>query len=171
MKKLMMILAVVTSICAFGAEPDYYAQISAWAPGQIPTSPNSDIMGLRCSLVYGDCQRLNGLDFGMAGRVRERVNGAQICAIMNIVSSAAGFQFSFANYAENEFHGFQLGAWNHSSYGAGLQLGVVNTASRFAGLQAGLFNWADDLDGLQIGLVNVVADQQFYVLPILNVGF
>ncbi len=171
MKKLMMLLAVITSFCAFGAEPDYYVQISAWAPGQIPTSPNSDIMGVRGSLVYGDCQRLNGLDVGISGRVRERVNGAQLTAIMNLVSSAAGFQLSFANYAENEFQGLQLGAWNHASFGAGCQLGVVNTAGRFAGLQAGLFNWADDLDGLQIGLVNVVADQRFYVLPIINVGF
>jgi len=171
MKKLVMALVALSAAFAVQAEPDYYVQLAAWAPGQLPTSANTTIWGLRGSIFYGDCQRFAGLDLGLAGRVRERAYGLQVNGILNLVNSASGCQVGFANFAENEFYGLQVGAWNHAAYGAGTQLGLVNTAGSFAGVQLGLFNWADDLDGVQIGLANVVADQKCVVLPIVNAGF
>ena len=172
MKKLSMAFAILCSVTALHAEPDYYAALCAWAPGQIPMSSASVVSGLRVTLFYGDCTQLNGLDLAIgANRVREQSHGLSIAGLFNRVNSAAGVQLGFANVAENEFSGVQLGAWNHTGHGYGTQWGIVNTAGYFAGLQLGLFNWADDLDGLQLGLVNVVADQTVCVLPILNIGW
>ena len=172
MKKLLMAFAVLCSVSALHAEPDYYAALCAWAPGQLPSSSSSVIWGVRGTLFYGDHLRMEGLDLAIgANRTRERFDGLGIAFVYNYANSQAGLELGFANVVERESYGAQLGAWNHAGNGYGLQCGVVNTAGYFAGLQCGLFNWADDLDGLQLGLINVVADQTLCVLPILNIGF
>lgn len=172
MKKLLTMCAVLCSACVLQAEADYYAMVSLWSPGQIPTSTSVRIDGVRLGVFYGDCARLNGLDVVVGGaRVRERFNGLQVAGVFSRTVNVAGAQIGFANFVENEFYGAQFGAWNHSQHGYGAQFGVVNTAAYFAGFQLGVFNWADDLDGLQLGLVNVVADQTACVLPVLNIGW
>ena len=172
MKKLLMACAIICSVSVLRAEPDYYAMASLWAPGQIPMAASSVIWGVRGTLFYGDCTRLNGLDLAIgANRTRESFNGLAIAGIFNRANNATGAQLGFANVVENEFSGLQAGAWNHTGHGYGAQLGVVNTAGYFAGFQCGLFNWADELDGLQLGLINVISDQSYYVLPILNIGW
>jgi hypothetical protein len=172
MKKLLMAFAVFCSVSALHAEPDYYAAVCAWAPGQVPMASSSVIWGVRGTLFYGDHTRLDGLDLAIgANRTRERFNGLAIAFVFNRANSANGVQCGFADVVENEFAGLQLGAWNHASHGYGTQWGIVNTAGYFAGLQLGIFNWADDLDGVQIGLANVIADQSPCVLPILNIGW
>ncbi len=172
MKKLLMAIAILCSVPALCAEPDYYATLCAWSPGQIPMASSSVIWGVRGTLFYGDLARLNGLDLAIgANRTRERFNGLAIAGVFNRANSAAGWQIGFANVVETGFSGFQLGAWNHAGAGYGTQWGVVNTAGYFAGLQLGLLNWAGDLDGLQLGLVNVIEDQTLCVFPFLNIGF
>ena len=172
MKKLLMAFAVFCSVSALHAEPDYYAAVCAWAPGQVPMASSSVIWGVRGTLFYGDHTRLDGLDLAIgANRTRERFNGLAIAFVFNRANSANGVQCGFADVVENEFAGLQFGAWNHASHGYGTQWGIVNTAGYFAGLQLGIFNWADDLDGVQIGLANVIADQSPCVLPILNIGW
>ena len=172
MKKLLMAFAILCSVSALRAEPDYYAAACAWAPGQIPMASSSVIWGVRGTLFYGDCTILDGLDLAIgANRTRERFNGLAIAGIFNRANSANGLQIGFANVVENEFAGLQVGAWNHAGHGYGTQWGIVNTAGYFAGLQLGVFNWADDLDGLQLGVINVIADQALCVFPFLNIGF
>ena len=173
MKKLLMAFAVLCTVSALHAvEPDYYAALCAWAPGQIPSSSSAEIWGLRGTLFYGDCSRMKGLDLAIgANRTRERFNGLGIACVYNYANSLAGVQLGFANVVDREASGLQLGAWNHANAGYGVQGGIVNTADYFAGLQVGLFNWANNLDGLQLGLVNVIADQTVCVFPFLNIGF
>ena len=173
MKKLLMAFAILCSVPVLSAEPDFYAACCAWAPGQVPMSSSSVIWGVRGTLFYGDCTRLNGFDLAFLGanRVRERFNGFAIAPVFNRANSTAGATLSVANVVENEFYGFQNGLWDHAGFGHGFQCGLVNTAGYFAGLQVGLFNWADDLDGLQLGLINVIADQAICVFPFLNIGF
>ena len=173
MKKLLMAIAVICSVSALHAvEPDYYAALCAWAPGQLPSSSSSEIWGIRTTLFYGDCSRMKGLDLAIgANRTRERFNGLGIACVYNYANSLAGVQLGFANVVDREAYGLQLGAWNHANAGYGVQGGVVNTADYCAGFQFGLFNWANNLDGLQLGLVNVIADQTVCVFPILNIGF
>ena len=172
MKQLLMAFAGLCSVSVLHAEPDYYAALCAWAPGQIPMSSSSIIWGVRGTLFYGDCSRLNGVDLAIgANRTRESFNGLSVAGVLELANNANGLQIGFANVVENEFAGMQVGAWNHAGHGYGTQWGIVNTAGYFAGFQLGLLNWADDLDGLQLGLVNVIEDQALCVLPFLNIGF
>ena len=172
MKKLLMAFAILCSVSAMSAEPDYYAALCAWAPGQLPMASRSAIWGVRGTLFYGDHTRLNGLDLATgASRTREEFNGLAVALVYNRANNANGVQLGFANVVENEFAGWQCGAWNHARFGYGMQWGLVNTANYFAGFQLGLLNWADDLDGCQLGLVNVIANQTVCALPFLNIGF
>ena len=170
MKKLLMILTVSIAAFAAQANPEGYVMVALHSRGELPT-PESDIYGLRLSLIYGDCQRLNGLDVSTSGVIRERINGMQIGALFSIDSDLNGLGLGCVNFAGGEFAGCQIGLWNHAASGAGTQFGIVNTAGYFAGFQCGLFNWADRLDGLQLGLSNAVADQNCAWLPFLNVGW
>ena len=172
MKKLVMAFAILRSAFALCAEPDYYAALCAWAPGQVPSSSSSVIWGVRGTLFYGDCMRMDGLDLAIgANRTRERFNGLGIALVYNYANSLAGVELGFANMVERESYGLQLGAWNYAGEVYGAQGGIVNVADYCAGLQVGLFNWADNLDGLQLGLINVIIDQPVCVFPFLNIGF
>ena len=172
MKKLLMAFAVLCSVSALHAEPDFYSALCAWAPGQLPSSSSSVIWGIRGTLFYGDHLRMEGLDLAIgANRTRERFDGLGIAFVYNYANSLAGMELGFANVVEREAYGVQFGAWNHAGEGYGEQRGIVNTAGYCAGLQDGFFNWSDDLDGLQLGFINVIADQTVCVFPFLNIGF
>ena len=162
MKKLVMAFAIVCSVSALRAEPDYYAALCAWAPGQIPSASSSVIWGVRGTLFYGDCTVMDGLDLAIgANRTRERFNGLGIALVYNYANSLAGVQLGFANVVDRESYGLQLGAWNHAGEGYGEQCGIVNTAGYCAGLQDGLFNWSDDLAGVQSGIINIADNEMF----------
>ena len=168
MKKLLSILVV--SIVALVAQANTgYVMVAMHSPGELP-SPEFNINGVRLSVIYGDCPRLNGLDVSLSGVIRERINGMQIGVLFSQDTDLNGLGIGCVNYAGGEFAGCQIGLWNHAASGAGAQFGIVNTAGYFAGFQCGLFNWADNLDGLQIGLSNVVVDQVPW-LPILDIGW
>ncbi len=172
MKKLVMAFAILCSASAFCEGTDYYVALCAWAPGQIPSASNPILCGVRGTLVYGDCMRMDGLDLAVgANRTRERFNGLGIALVYNYANSLAGVELGFVNVVERESYGLQLGAWNYAGGVFGAQGGIVNVADYCAGLQVGLFNWADNLDGLQLGLVNVISDQSLFVFPFLNIGF
>ena len=152
MKKLLLAFAVLCSVSALHAEPDYYAALCAWAPGQLPSSSSSVIWGIRGTLFYGDHLRMEGLDLAIgANRTRERFDGLGIAFVYNYADSLAGMELGFANVVERESYGVQLGAWNHAGEGYGEQRGIVNTAGYCAGLQDGLINWSDELAGVQLG--------------------
>ena len=172
MKKLVMAFAILCSASAFCEGTDYYVALCAWAPGQIPSASNPILCGVRGTLVYGDCLRMDGLDLAIgANRTRERFDGLGVALVYNYANSLAGVELGFANVVERESYGLQLGAWNYAGGVYGAQGGIVNVADYCAGLQVGLFNWADNLDGLQLGLVNVISDQSLFVFPFLNIGF
>ncbi len=168
MKKLVMSLVVAVAAFAAQANPDGYVMVALCSPGELPT-PESNIHGLRLSLIYGDCQRLNGLDFGVTGAVRERINGAQINALFSLdYTDMNGFGLGCVNYVGGEFDGFQLGLWDHAGSGAGFQLGLVDTAGAFDGFQLGLINWSDDLAGFQLGLWNHAGIGAGFQLGLVN---
>ena len=155
MKKLLMAFAVLCSVSALHAEPDFYSALCAWAPGQLPSSSSSVIWGIRGTLFYGDHLRMEGLDLAIgANRTRERFDGLGIAFVYNYANSLAGMELGFANVVERESYGVQFGAWNHAGEGYGEQRGIVNTAGYCAGLQDGFINWSDGLAGVQLGLWN-----------------
>ena len=162
MKKLLMALAIVCSASAYCAEPDYYAALCAWAPGQIPTASSSVIWGIRGTLFYGDCLRMKGLDLAIgANRTRERFDGLGIALVYNYANSLAGMQLGYANVIDHESYGVQFGMWNHAGELYGEQRGIVNTSGYSAGLQTGFFNWSDELAGAQSGIINIAYNEMF----------
>ena len=164
MKKLLMAFAVLCSVSALHAEPDFYSALCAWAPGQLPSSSSSVIWGIRGTLFYGDHLRMEGLDLAIgANRTRERFDGLGIAFVYNYANSLAGMELGFANVVEREAYGVQFGAWNHAGEGYGEQRGIVNTAGYCAGLQDGFINWSDELAGVQLGALWDHADAGYGV--------
>ena len=162
MKKLVMAFAILCSAFALCAEPDYYAALCAWAPGQVPSSSSSVIWGVRGTLFYGDCMRMNGLDLAIgANRTRERFDGLGIALVYNHANGLAGAELGFANVVERESYGLQAGVWNYAGEVYGEQWGIVTVTDYCAGLQDGLFNWADDLAGAQSGIINIAYNEMF----------
>ena len=156
MKKLLSILVVSIVALVAQANPKGYIMVAIHSPGELP-SPAYDINGVRFSLIYGDCQNLNGYDFGFAGRIRERMNGAQTTFAFNIVDSDFnGFELSWVNYVGGDVDGAQWGFYNYATSVAGEQRGVINIAERIQGFQGGClaFNWADEVEGLHAGIWN-----------------
>lgn len=159
MKKLLTALMVLAAAATLKADTQGYVMLSVFAPGQIPIAMTT-LDGVRGSLIYGECQSLNGLDLGLVGRVRERANGLQINACSSVGTDAAGAQLGLINLVEADFSGFQLGLWNDvGGVTKGFQLGIVNCAGHLAGGQLGLLNFIDD------------PAQKHRCLPIINWGW
>ena len=157
MKKILIAAVIALAAVSLRAEADGYFMLSVFSPGQLP-APSSTIYGGRLSLIYGDCHELYGVDFGVTGAVRERMNGAQFNLLWNGVGTDMG--------------GFQLGVANTvEGYFAGLQLGLVSVADELYGCQIGLVNVATHLYGCQIGLLNFATDREWTFWPFINIGW
>ena len=168
MKKVLMALMVFAAAASLKANTEGYVMLSVFHPGQIPIATTS-LDGVRINLIYGECQNLNGFDFGIAGRVRERMNGFQLAGCNLIGTDANGAQFAFANYIESDFAGFQLGLWNCiGGMGTGFQLGVWNEAAKFSGFEMGIVNWSGAVNGFQLGIVNRVTSGEFLQIGLVN---
>jgi hypothetical protein len=155
MKKLLMAFAVICSVSALHAEPDYYASLCAWAPGQLPMSSRSVIWGVRGTLFYGDHSYLSGLDLALgANRTREQFYGLAIAGVYNRANAAAGTQIGGANFVENEFYGLQIAKFfNYATMAEGVQIGGANIVwTDFYGTQLGRWNivW-NEMCGAQYG--------------------
>ena len=157
MKKILFAAVIALAAVSLRADADGYFMLSVFSPGQLP-APSSTIYGGRLSLIYGDCHELYGVDFGVAGSVRERMNGAQCNLLWNGVGTdMAGLQLGVANTVEGYF--------------AGLQLGLVNAADELYGCQLGLVNVTTHLYGCQLGLLNFSTDRAWTFWPFINIGW
>lgn len=145
--------------------------LSFVTPLQAP-SRDWNVLGLRVSLVYGECQNFRGLDLGTVGHAKGDSQGIQLALAANIVGKQAlGFQAAPANYVKGDFRGLQFGVANYAENGHALQIGIFNGARDLRGLQVGLINVTDTMMGVQLGLVNVIRDNDVPFLPILNAYF
>lgn len=170
MKKLLTALMILAAAASLQANTDGYVMLSVFHPGQIPIATTS-LDGLRINLIYGECQNINGFDFGIAGRVRERMNGFQLSGCNLIGTDANGAQMAFANYCESDFAGFQMGLWNCvGGEGKGFQLGAWNDAEKFTGFQMGLVNLASEFDGFQFGIFNRARSGEFLQIGLVNIN-
>ena len=65
MKQSVVVVAAVCMLAASAAVADTTpVMVSVWNPAQLP-SCKYDVMGFRCSLLYGRCHDLTGLDVGL----------------------------------------------------------------------------------------------------------
>ncbi len=147
----------IFSISAPAEEPKPI-QLSIFNPIQL-YSEDTDIKGVRLSLLYGKNKSVTGLDLGFVNH--------------NTSGLSKGFQHGFVGIVEEDFVGFQNNFINSTKGNfEGFQWGLVNHAHNMNGFQLGLVNYAGTMKGLQIGLVNVIKQNgQFPVFPIVNWSF
>lgn len=191
MKKIMMSLCVAVTCAAVSAQEAAPAPSStSAAPAAATVAPpvrekaswpvwlafNSaddiDIVGLRLTLPYGECEGVTGFDLGIYGRCRY-MEGIQVNILRNeALDVMAGAQAGIYNSAGRaDLVGLQVGLWNEARSIRGAQVGIINVADSVEGVQVGLINRAEAMYGFQVGGVNIIRESEIPFFPIVNVGF
>ena len=184
MKKVLMGLCVVAAFAAV------FAQDPGSAPAGAPPPPpptekapwpvwlafnstkNIDVVGLRLTLPYGECEGVTGFDLGFYGRCRY-FEGLQLNILRNEAEDVlSGVQVGCYNSSGRaDLKGLQVGLFNEARTMRGIQVGIVNLADSICGLQLGLINRAETMYGFQVGGVNVIRESEMAFCPVLNIGF
>lgn len=150
--------------------PDTKAPWPVWLA--FNSTKNIDVVGLRLTLPYGECEGVTGVDLGFYGRSRY-FEGFQLNILRNeALDVMAGVQVGIYNSAGRaDLTGLQVGLWNEARSMRGAQVGIINVADTVQGFQIGLINRAESMYGFQVGGVNVIRESELAFLPILNIGF
>ena len=157
MKKIAALLCAISSgVAIAGSAP---VMVSLVTPVQAP-SRDSDVGGLRLSLLYGECKDFAGLDIGVAQYARGEFTGVAVGGVNVAGGRFYGGQIGLINWSADatadwsrRSTGGQIGAVNYAGAFCGLQDGLVNvTSGAFAGLQSGFFNCANETYGVQCGV-------------------
>lgn len=154
---LLLAAALLCSACS----PTTF-QLALYNPAQI-VSEETDVRGLRLSLIYGKNASVEGLDVGVVNHARE-ARGVAVGILHIVDEDFSGLQVSpiGASVTHGSLRGVQA-AFGLSSANdlAGVQLSIVNTlAAPSSGIQAATFAnlHKSDLTGMQIALLNHAAD-------------
>ena len=183
MKKTLMALCAVIACAAVFAQdaepapaptvaqtPDTRAPWPVWLA--FNSTRNIDVVGLRLTLPYGECEGVTGVDRGFYGRCRY-FEGFQLNILRNealdVMAGAQGGIYNSAGRAD--LTGLQVGLWNEARSLRGVQLGLINVADTVQGFQVGLVNRTESMYGFQVGGVNVIRDSEIAFFPIVNIGF
>ena len=183
MKKTLMALCAVLACAVVFAQEAAPAPVPAVA--QAPkaraswpvwlafnSTKNIDVVGLRLTLPYGECEGVTGFDLGFWGSSRY-FEGFQLNILRNeALDVMAGVQVGVYNSAGRaDLSGLQLGLLNEARSMRGVQVGIVNLADTVQGFQVGLINRAESMYGFQIGGVNSIRESELAFFPIVNIGF
>ena len=181
-KTLMALCAVLVCAVVFAQEaapasapvvanaPDTRAPWPVWLA--FNSVEDIDVIGLRLTLPYGECESVTGFDLGVYGRCRY-FEGLQLNILRNeALDVMAGVQVGIYNSAGRaDLTGLQVGLWNEARSMRGVQVGIINVADSVQGFQVGLINRAESMYGFQVGGVNVIRESELAFFPIVNVGF
>ena len=183
MKKIVMALcAALACTVVFAQEA---ASASATAVAKVPEKrapwpvwlafnsvEDIDVIGLRLTLPYGECESVTGFDLGVYGRCRY-FEGLQANILRNeALDIMAGIQVGVYNSAGRaDLTGLQVGLWNEARALRGVQFGIINVADTVQGFQLGLINRSESMYGFQVGAVNVIRESELAFFPIVNIGF
>ena len=183
MKKTLIALCAVLACAVVFAQEAAPATTPTAAPAPATRAPwpvwlafNSvddiDVVGLRLTLPYGECESVTGFDLGVYGRCRY-FEGLQANILRNeALDVMAGIQAGIYNTAGRaDLTGLQVGLWNEVRSMRGVQVGIINVADSVQGFQVGLINRAESMYGFQIGGVNVIRESEPAFFPIVNIGF
>ena len=183
MKKTLMALCAVLACAVVSAQeaapapapvvakaPDTRAPWPVWLA--FNSIEDIDVVGLRLTLPYGECESVTGFDLGVYGRCRY-FEGLQANILRNeALDVMSGIQVGIYNSAGRaDLTGLQVGLWNEARSMRGLQLGIINVADTVQGFQVGLINRAESAYGFQVGGVNVIRESEVVFFPIVNIGF
>ena len=183
MKKILMAVCVVLACAVVSAQEAAPAPASAAPTAPAKSAPwpvwlafnstkNIDVIGLRLTLPYGECEGVTGVDLGFYGRSRY-FEGFQLNILRNeALDVMAGVQVGIYNSAGRaDLTGLQIGLWNEARSIHGVQFGIINVADSVQGCQFGLINRVESMYGFQLGGVNVIRESELAFFPIMNVGF
>jgi len=166
MKRLLLVLMGVASIsCVMASQP---IQLSL-TPEIALFDRSERIEGLALSIWGENPQSAFALGF-VNGSTGDSV-GLSV-GLANYAENYKGCQWSFFNYTEGDFTGWQGGPFfgllvsgvNYTEGSmTGFQCGLVNYAGKLNGLQVGLVNIANTAkSGVQIGLVNIMPENEWF---------
>lgn len=158
--------------------------------------PQTKVEILRVNLLYGETNRMYGINLGIVNSITERLIGAQL-EIVNGAEEGTGIQIGAINNAKPSFVLLKIGIFNLNFFldsgrplpedtqesierrikgDLALSIGVANLASGRVnvglfnygyGLNAGLVNWNAEYSGVSIGAVNIGEKENFQI-GILN---
>lgn len=136
----------------------------AWSPLQIGLfggnaqicAPETEIIGLRLNLVYGENDDMTGLDLGIVSGGAS-ISGLRLNAVNLSDEHSGGVEFGLVNVDKGEVVGWQCGIFNYAGSMRGFQLGLINKCG--------------SLYGIQIGLVNMIETGNVRMLPIVSWAF
>jgi hypothetical protein len=146
-------LAMLAALPAAAA--DKPINLSLFTPISLAKAEDA-VTAFRFNLIYGRNTSVKVVDLGFVNHTTSGVSN--------------GLQWGFANYAESEFSGLQIGALNiDKGIGKGFLLGTFNYTMNGGGLHLALINYAEKLQGVQIGAVNIIKQGgMFPVMVIAN---
>ena len=183
MKKTLMVLCATLACAVVFAQEAAPAPAPAVAPAPstraswpvwlaFNSTKNIDVVGLRLTLPYGECEGVTGFDLGFWGSSRY-FEGFQLNILRNeTVDIMAGVQVGVYNSAGRaDLTGLQVGLFNEARSMRGMQVGIVNLADTMQGFQVGLINRAESAYGFQVGGVNSIRESELAFFPIVNIGF
>ena len=183
MKKTLMALCAALACAVVFAQEAAPAPAPAVAPAPstraswpvwlaFNSTKNIDVVGLRLTLPYGECEGVTGFDLGFWGSSRY-FEGFQLNILRNEAYDVmGGVQVGIYNSAGRaDLTGLQVGLWNEARSMRGVQVGIINVADTVQGYQIGLINRAESAYGFQVGGVNSIRESELAFFPIVNVGF
>jgi len=163
------LLTVIAGVIGMGS-------VMASEPVQLSLTPDF--------AIYDRSERIEGVALSIWGENPQSafalglVNGSTgdsvglSVGLVNYADSYTGCQWSFVNYTQGDFTGWQGGpffgllvsAVNYAGGSmTGLQCGFVNYVGKLNGLQVGFVNVADTAkSGVQIGIVNIMPENEWF---------
>ncbi|MEI7901242.1 MAG: hypothetical protein WCK89_13400 [bacterium] len=165
--KKMLFGWVVAGLVVFGANAAEKVRWPVWFA--FNDSDNVDVVGLRLTLPWGQCEQVSGLDVGFVGR-STYFSGIQINVLRNDVKDTLqGWQIGCYNSAGlSDAFGIQTGLWNEAKTISGIQAGLINLADYSKGFQIGIINRVEGMNGYQVGLINIIRDSRVPFMPLIN---
>ncbi len=172
MKKALLAALIVVSVSVssvFAQQQKGYDSV-CFAFNNWICDESVDVVGLRLTLPYGECESLTGFDLGLWGTC-QNMYGLQINLIRNnVIDQMAGIQIGCVNLAGDAF-GAQVGLWNQNLKAGTFSVGLVNIADHVDGFQIGLINRTETINGFQVGIVNVIRSSSVPFCPLVNFTF
>ncbi len=183
MKKLLVTAAMMSAMAAGGAHAESTPIMFSTLGGfNAPTA--NEVGGLRVSLLYGQVDKVTGLDLSILGmsetqelkgvnwswlganRVKSKMTGASLGFFNWHQGDDLGANLAFVNITNN-VKGLNWSAVNYASGETMVDLGLVSI-SEASLVQVGIFNMTSTINAVQVGLINCASNGFLPCFPIVN---
>lgn len=154
------------------------------APGvRVPSDPN--VNGFRFSILYGDNERMSGLDMGLVAlsesasldgvalvlgfhKLRGNMEGGAAFSFANFHGgSDSGLNAAFINKVNNSPEAVDFGFVNLADGHTMVDIGGVNVSGSSTA-QLGFINVTSNIKGFQLGFINIAKNGFLPVFPFFN---